>query len=256
MTIHLPDNPQFDVDPLRLNGASAPLGHGGQKGEYFVPLLNANPDEPFLLEIRYTICGDGSRLDLPALVEDAAVQQVYLCVYLPADKALLGAAGPWTEEVLLWPAGNAIGRSREPGADYGNALVAWVREGTKAGEVGQFPTDGKLHVYSALRPAPPPEGSLHTVSWNERGLNAAVFLVAIALGVILLPAKMGRRALAVGAVIILLVLTGVFCPTFSGQILNGVLAAAVFVVLVLWVSAYAALRLPAQAGRWCAGGSV
>ena len=158
-----------------------------------MPLLNANPDEPFLLEIRYTICGDGSRLDLPALVEDAAVQQVYLCVYLPADKALLGAAGPWTEE-SSWPAGNAIGRSREPGADYGNALVAWVREGTKAGEVGQFPTDGKLHVYSALRPAPPPEGSLHTVSWNERGLNAAVFLVAIALGVILLPAKMGRRA--------------------------------------------------------------
>ena len=95
LTMRLPDDPQFDVDPLRLNGRSVALERG-QKGEYFVPLLNANPDEPFLLEIRYTVSGDGSRLDLPAFVEDAAVQQVYLCVYLPADAALLGATGPWT----------------------------------------------------------------------------------------------------------------------------------------------------------------
>ena len=244
--MRLPGEPQFDVDPLRLNGRSVALERG-EKGEYFIPLLNANPDEAFLLEIRYTVAGDGSRLDLPAFVEDAAVQQVYLCVYLPADKALLAATGPWTE-ANKWPLPSALGRSGNPGPDYGNELVAWVREGTKAGEVGQFPTDGKLYVYSALRPAAPPEGSLHTLSWNETGLNATVFLVAFALGVILLPATMGRR-LAVGAAIILLVLAGVFCPTFSGQILNGALAAAVVVVLVLWASVYAAVQLPAQLAR-------
>ena len=142
------------------------------------------------------------------------------------------------------------------GGDFADFIVAWAREGTKGGEVGQFPTDGSLHIYSALRPAPPPDGSLHLVFWNENWLKTTVFLAALLLGVILLPAKMGRRALAVGAVIILLVLAGVFCPTFSRQILNWVLALAVVAVLVLWIAVYAAWRLPAQAARWRAGAAT
>ena len=50
----------------------------------------------------------------------------------------------------------------------------------------------------------------------------------------LLPARLPARALVVGAAIIALVLAGVFLPTFSMQILNGVLASAVFIVAVMW----------------------
>ena len=191
LTIHLPDNPQFDVDPLRLNGRIGALGARRPKRRVFRAAAErqsrrAVPPGDSLYNLRRR------QPSGPAGLGRGRRGAAGLSMRLFAGRqGAAGAAGPWTEE-SSWPAGNAIGRSREPGADYGNALVAWVREGTKAGEVGQFPTDGKLHVYSALRPAPPPEGSLHTVSWNERGLNAAVFLVAIALGVILLPAKMGR----------------------------------------------------------------
>jgi hypothetical protein len=45
------------------------------------------------------------------------------------------------------------------------------------------------------------------------------------------------RTLVVGAAIVALVLAGVFLPTFSMQILGGVLVLAVFLVAVIWVVA-------------------
>ena len=44
-------------------------------------------------------------------------------------------------------------------------------------------------------------------------------------------------------------LAGVFYPTFSAQIVNGVLAAAVFIVLVVWSVAYLAWMRPAALAR-------
>jgi hypothetical protein len=43
---------------------------------------------------------------------------------------------------------------------------------------------------------------------------------------------------AVGAAVIALVLSGTFCPTFSMQILNGILASAVLIVVVIWTVAF------------------
>ena len=157
-----------------------------------MPLLSANPDEPFLLEIRYTVKGDGSSLDLPAFVEDAAVQQVYLCVYLPADKALLGATGPWTAESPDAPR-PAMSQFWPGGGDYGNALVAWVREGTKAGEVGNSPRRARC---TSTPPCGRPRRRMARCTRSpgmKLGLSVIVFLVAVALGVILLPATIGRR---------------------------------------------------------------
>ena len=59
---------------------------------------------------------------------------------------------------------------------------------------------------------------------DDRLLNGLVFGVTVLLGLVLLPARLAVRALAVGAAVIGLVLAGVFLPTFSMQILGGVLA--------------------------------
>ena len=59
------------------------------------------------------------------------------------------------------------------------------------------------------------------------------------LGLLLLPGRLPARALVVGAAVIGLVLAGVFLPTFSMQILNGVLGLAIFIVAVLWTVACA-----------------
>ena len=87
-----PGKLQFDTEPLRINGRPVTLERG-QQGEYFVPLVDPNADRPFLLELRYTLPGDG-RPAGSAGVPPGAGRAEGLSVRLPAaEQALLGGAG-------------------------------------------------------------------------------------------------------------------------------------------------------------------
>jgi hypothetical protein len=238
LTLVLPEHLPFDSDPLRINGQPKALEHG-KPGEYFIPLTSSSPDEPFLLELRYTVRGDGRQLDLPSFPGDGAdqqqtaVQKIFLYVYRPQNETLLGTRGPWSEE-YSWELAPSLAWEPLPRLDD-LGRVAWVQEQVKlSGGADAFPTDGTLWAFSSLRPDDPPAGSLRMVAVDRRGLAAAVFVLIVLGGVLLLPAGRGPRSLAVGGLIVALVLCGVFLPTFSLQVLNGTLAAAILVVLVLW----------------------
>ncbi|MGO8690099.1 MAG: hypothetical protein ACLQLG_10730 [Thermoguttaceae bacterium] len=214
-----------------------------------MPFVSApNADEPFLVELRYTVPFDGRSLDLPFFPDEVALQKVYLCVYVPAPQALLGSVGPWSEE-FQWRLDGLHWEPCYPAADTSDdkKLVSWVEQGTGPAGSASFLPDGRRFVFSTLRPSAPPDGSLRLRLLSNNGLSAIVFLVVVCGGLILLPAGRGRRAAAVGAVIIALVLSGVFCPTFAMQIVNGVLAAALVIVLVVWSVAYMARSRPAAA---------
>ena len=230
VTVRLPDSAAFDTEPLRINSQSVALERG-QKGEFFVPLVNPSADEPFVLELRYTV-PDGKRLELPSFPEDPAVQKVYLCAFVPETQVLLGTLGPWNEEFRWWLGHNWRWLPRNDPND--KALVAWVREGVKEPGVAadSFHTDGQLYVFSTLRP--PPDGALVVKTVDHRGLGGLVFAFVVLGGLLLIPAGVARRVLAVGAMIVALVLAGVFSPTLSLQILNGTLLAAVLIVVVVW----------------------
>ena len=77
-------------------------------------------------------------------------------------------------------------------------------------------------------------------------LNVLVFAATLIGGLLLLPARISQRAMAVGALIVALVLCGVFLPTFALQILDGELALALFIVFVVWSVWYFARTLPAK----------
>ena len=98
----LPEKAEFDSQPLRINGRPAALQKGGTN-EYFVPLLAANADTPFVIELRYTLPGDGRRLVLPTFPKQPAVVKEYLAVYLPETRTLLATRGPWNEEFCWRP---------------------------------------------------------------------------------------------------------------------------------------------------------
>ena len=89
----------FDDQPISINGRRVTPERGGQNLIY-VPLTGLNSDEPFLLEIRYTTPGDPHQIDLPLFIDEPAVQKVYLCVYLPFERALLQKSGDWTDEAV------------------------------------------------------------------------------------------------------------------------------------------------------------
>ncbi len=188
----------------------------GQTDEYFVPLPAGSEDRPFLVELRYRLPGDGRRLDLPAFPQEPAAVKGYLCLYLPENRTLLGVRGPWSEEFCWRPDGWRL--SPVP-MESPPQLLGWVEEGLSGvqGTVEDFPTDGRLYVFSTLRPAKPPEGSLRTTTIHARWLDALVFGITLLLGLVLLPARLPARALAIGAAVIGLVLAGVFLPTFSAR---------------------------------------
>ena len=100
--VALPKEAAFDAQPLRVNGRPVDLGTGGD-GAYFVPLSAANPDTPVVVELRYTLPGDGRRLVLPAFPKEAAIVKEYLAVYLPQQKTLLGIARTVDRGVPLVP---------------------------------------------------------------------------------------------------------------------------------------------------------
>ena len=246
LAIALPAEVKFDTEPLRINGRPVSLERGeAAKNEYYIPLAGQNPEAPFLLELRYTMPGDYRRLDLPEFPGQPAIQKVYLCVYLPRELALLGARGPWTDE-RAWRWYEALGAracARPTGRDARGApstdteLVAWVIAGLGAPNPAQdFVTDGRLHTFSTLQPAPPPAGSLHLVAIDRTVFDSAIFVVVALLGLVVVRRPISNKLAAVALLVALLLTAGVFLPAFSRQILGGAFWSAVLVVAVLWAA--------------------
>ncbi len=198
----LPEGVRFDTQPLKLNGRSVQLERG-DKDEFYVPLVGQNPDEPLVLELRYTLPGSAGRIDLPHFPGDPAIQKVYVAAYLPKELTLLGSRGPWADE-LIWVEDGSFDRVPRPRLDEAH-LVNWVIEGVSLSGAPptSFETDGQMYLFSTLRPEKPPEGSLRLATIDEDWLNALVFLVVVAAGlaIIRLPlsSKLGVLA-SVGGV--------------------------------------------------------
>lgn len=228
-----PAGAEFDSEPARINGLPVPLERG-DADEFFVPLSGQSAETPVVLELRYTLPGSASRLDVPQFADDPAVQKVYLCAYLPEEQTLLGVRGPWTDELLRsWSKVNP-GAYQPPPNDP--QLVAWVTEGLNVtgNPAETFQTAGERYVFSALRPEAPPNGSLRMTTLDETLLNVLLFGSLAVVGLVLLRVKPTGQLVAMAAIVIGLVLCGVFLPTFSLQIFDAELLAALFAVVVLW----------------------
>jgi hypothetical protein len=237
LAVTLPAEAQLDGDSLRINGRSVPLERGDQDS-LFIPLLNQNPTESFVIELRYTAPGDHRRLDFPVfpaqppIQSEPAIQKVHLLVYLPDELALLGSLGPWTSEQAGWYERlNEIPQRRDA-----SGRIQWVTEGValQNNPADSFPTDGQLFEFTALHPSPPPDGSLHLVAWNQRGLAGVLFGGLAVVGLVYVRRPWSTKLVVLATLITAIVLVGVFAPTFSFQILDVKLVAAVVLILIVW----------------------
>ncbi len=237
LAIRLPEKAKVDSQP-RVNGKAVTL-EVGAGGDFFVPLVGTNPDEPFLLELQYWLEGDGSRLEYPDFPAQPAVHKVYLAVYLPQEWALLAKRGPWSEE-LSWRVEPGVRWKALPNKGEGE-LIPWLIEASKlAPPAESFPIDGRMYLFSALRPPAPEEGMLKLTAIHEDWLHGIVIGVLAVGGLILLASRAWVRLVAVGSLVIGLVICGVFWPMFARQVLDGYFAAAMAVVLVIWATQFGA----------------
>jgi hypothetical protein len=104
-----------------------------------------------------------------------------------------------------------------------------------------------MYLFSALRPVAPKEGALELSMLKANWLHGLVFAVVVLGGVLLWPARTATRSMAVGTLVVALLLCGVFAPTLSHQVLDSVLAAAIAVVVVIWIVGYVRHRPPRPA---------
>ena len=251
ISIQMPDGfdatTSFDDQPIRVNGRRVTPERGGQDLIY-VPLTGLNADEPFLLEMRYTIPGDPNKIDLPLFKDEPAVQKVYLCVYLPFEQALLSKSGAWTDEavdehtnsiasLLSSSNPNSIGsrmfRRRNENVDQ---YLRWVQEGVSLNSSAnqKFEVDGRPYVFSALRPEPAPAGSLHLRTINMTILNVIVFGIVGLLGLVLLRARFTTQLAGAMLVVAAFVFVGVFFPLVTEHLFSEALLLTALVVGVAW----------------------
>jgi hypothetical protein len=250
LAVQLPTDAQFDTQPLRINGRPASLERGDQN-ELFVPLVGQSPDEPFLLELRYTIAQRSLRFDVPEFPgaggqadQRPAVQKIYLCAYVPEEQTLLGAGGPWNDE-LLWRDGRWL-RDRPQPRQSDTQLVSWVQEGLNvASTTDTFQTDGQMYLFSTLAPEPPPDGSLKLFTLDEDWFRSLIFLSLLMLGLVMVRRPIAQKLAAVALAVIVVVLIGAYWPIFSRQVMDSALVAAVVIVGMVWLVWHLLIARPA-----------
>ena len=155
LKLQLPGEAQLDTDPLRINGRRTTLERGDDDRSYFVPLVGMTANEPFLLELRYTTTGNGTRLTYPGFPDEPAVQKVNLLAYMPQERSLLGHVGPWTDE-LVWVRGNLATQQPVPRVNADELLRQLTQGINLAGNPAEeFPVDGRpLLVFHAATARP------------------------------------------------------------------------------------------------------
>ncbi|MBN2449612.1 MAG: hypothetical protein JXR77_04445 [Lentisphaeria bacterium] len=242
LTVHLPGEVAFDTQPLHINGRPVPLEQGAA-GEFFIPLTGQTPGQPFVVELRYTVRGGGRTLECPAFPEEPATQQVYLSAYLPRELAFLGYRGPWNGE-FVWVLRGFTSWPRAS-QDQGR-LHRWVAEGIldDPNSLSSFATDGRHILFSTLRPPAGPDGALRIVAVRDLALQAAVIALGMLIGLWLLPARLPRRALAVGILGAGMLLLAVFLPSLAHAMVTNAAVAGALLVFILWTLWYVVVTRP------------
>lgn len=225
LAVQLPDGVEFDTEPLRINGTPTPLERGANE-EFFVPLVGHGNNEAFLLELRYTLPKGGSRVELPTFLDEPAVQKVYVSSFLPQELDLLGYTGPWTDEAS-WQHNDG-------------ELVNWVREGVQVtgNPADTFHVDGQSFVFSTLRPESGDTSDLKLNTLNGNWLQALIFAGVLGFGLLLLGRPILDRAAALAVLAIMLLLVGVFLPTFSELLFADGLWLAIGLTGLVWLGVY------------------
>ena len=182
----------------------------------------------------YSVAGEPSRLDLPVFPDGAAVEKVYLCVYLPRKTLALKQSGPWSnEQEFDWST-----MTSAAGAGSDSALLKWVSENVAAGlnSAQAFPVgQTRLHIYSTLRPAQPPDGSLRLRTMNRNVFNGCVLLVLALVGLPFLKRSIRSQVAVLLFIAIAVLLIGVFIPEAGMAILFGIFPIAVCLLVLLWL---------------------
>ena len=245
----------FDTQPLHVNGQAVPLEYDGD--DLLIPLTTRRPDEPVLVELRYTMEGRPGDVELPKFTDEQkpAVQKVFQTVYLPQEKVVVGTSGPWNDEMPWHPPPFLVALGIVPPPEQTDQsdvrLLQWVTEGVSlsSSPADRFQVDGVARTFSTLRPPEDDEGALHVSVWKRSTLQAAVYIIVLGFGAFLLVRPASDRIASLGLLFAVVFLAAVFQPSLAGALLEGPLVSSTALVLVIWFVKYI-IWLVRNAATW------
>lgn len=242
LSLTLPEDVEFDSQPLLINGQSASLERG-VANQLYIPLAGNDPTKPILVELRYTIAGNHRAIQLPIFPDAPSVQTVYLGVFLPKERLLLASNGPWTKEFET----TAMGWRSEPRCNNDpSSLMNWVREGVSTTRATEFQTDGVMYLYSTLRPEDGPSGALKLTAIADSWWMVFTLAGLIGLGALFLFKSLQAKVVALACLTGIVIAVGAFAPTLASQLLSGPSYFGALLVLVLWGSREVVNQLPSK----------
>ena len=231
LTLRLPEGVEYDSQPVRINGNPVGLERG-DKDEVYVPMAGHDPNQSIVLELRYSLPQTSGRLDLPHFPDDPAMQRVVLNVFVPAERALVGWLGPWAEE-WEWSSKKAF-RWEPQNLQTDETTEAWVREGIGMSASPPFQRDGTMFSFSALKPEPPPVGSLRLITVSKTFLSSSMLILLTIVALALLRSPLKLKVIAIAAVCLAMVLVGVFAPSLAASMFSLPIAAGMAFAILLW----------------------
>lgn len=235
LTLKLPEGVEYDSQPVRINGNPVGLERG-DKDEVYVPMAGHDPNQSLVLELRYALPQVGTRLDLPHFPDDPAMQRVVLNVFLPKERALVGWSGPWAEDWEWLDTGWMNWVPVNLHSD--ESSEAWVKEGLSVAASPPFQRDGTLYSFTALKPEPPPVGSLRLTTVSKTLLSSSVLVLLGIVAIAMLRSSLKQKIVAIATVCLAMVVVGVFAPTLAAHMFSLPIVAGLTTAIVLWGAWY------------------
>lgn len=195
--------------------------------------MGHNSNQPFVLEIRYSLEADDAEIDFPRFPSEPASQKTSLLTYIPNDAALVKYDGPWSKERAETHKLNQLVEE----------IAANIMDAQSA--AGQFAVEGQPLLFTTLQAPNDGSGKLQLTVVPERMLYGGIFGAVVLLGIMLLRTNWTTRIGITAALVAVALLLGVFWPSLISFTMDQTLMLASCLVGLLWGAA----ELPRWAQR-------
>jgi len=184
LTIAMPSGATFDLAPT-INGSTVTLERDstGDAALHYIPLTSTNPEQSFLLELRYSQPFPDGRILLPTFPTEPAVQEMFVAVYVPNDRVLRRFSGTWTplfEMTANWEFMN-FQRMTTVNRPAVENLIGMMMSATNtpASTSRPFATEGQAHLFSTLQPGDSGDAILKVSTRKQSHFYGFVFGVLV-----------------------------------------------------------------------------
>ena len=247
LTIAMPEGAAFDLAPA-INGNTVTLERdsGGDTALHYIPLTQTNPDQSFLLELRYSQPLEKGQILLPTFPTEPAVQEMFIAVYVPNDRVLRKYRGTWTplfDMVANWSFMN-FQRMTAVNTPSVEQLINQMTSitGAHGSSNRPFAVEGQAYLFSTLQPGSSGDAILKVSTAKQSTFYGVIFFgfVAYAIGLTFL--RWHQRLAGIAFAAVCLLALGIVNPVASsllGSFTNGFpaeLVYAAWLTFFIWIA--------------------